>query len=567
MLDQKEDTTITMNNPQSSFNTFKTIQTLTRGGEEEELYHRLHCTSSSSSNNTNKASNITSSSSTKVVISNMPPTIHIDGIIAADIADDAGRNASDQSLLSAPPAPPHQHRGSSLLVSSSIRGGSNANGYELVRSGSRFQNTFGGVSKRMAYREIRRAQKNSIIHRRGWDAELFKSRTLSLEVDEGITGEATHLITGNGTAGDGYGGDAAGASPTFRAESPWSHNNTETDDKPWEALKEMFLENRINILLGFLPFACMSHIFRWSDGSVFILNFLAMVPLASMLGVFTEELAAHTNDVIGGLINATFGNAVELVVAIQALLHNDFRVVQASLIGSMLSNLLLVLGMCFFFGGIKYSEQTFVSQGAVASIALLALCGLTLLMPGMFGDNQDVDELVISRIGAAILILMYAQLLFFQLVSHGHLFEGGDDTVALIPFRWALIGLVTITVIVTILSEWLVGSIDGFCEEYNLGKSFVGVIVLPVVGNAVEHISAVTVAMKNKIDLALGGELSFFHFSASYSDWFYSMRIECMAWMDSRPWICSANRRLCASNYSSDWLVHRQRYVNEVSIV
>ena len=426
----------------------------------------------------------------------MPPTnIHIDGILAG-ITDETDRNTSDQSLLSAPPAPPHQHHGSSLLVSS-LRGTHDQN---LVRSNSRFQNAFGGISKRMAYREIRRAQKDSIIHRRGWDAELFKSRTLSDVGDGELMGESTHLM-GNGTPGDGYGGGRA--SPAYRPESPWSQ--MESDDKPWEALKEMFLENRINLLLGFLPFACMSHFFHWSDGSVFILNFLAMVPLASMLGVFTEELAAHTNDVVGGLINATFGNAVELVVAIQALLHNDFRVVQASLIGSVLSNLLLVLGMCFFFGGMKYSEQTFVSQGAVASIALLALSGLTLLMPGLFPD-EEVDELVISRIGAMILILMYAQLLFFQLSTHGHLFEGGDDSIALIPFHWALIGLVTITAIVTILSEWLVSSIDGFCDEFNLGKSFVGVIVLPVVGNAVEHISAVTVAMKNKIDLALGGE-------------------------------------------------------------
>lgn len=434
----------------------------------------------------------------------MPPIIHIDGIL--DIAHEADRNTSDQSLLSAPPAPPHQHHCSRLL-SSSLRGeGQGENVNQLVRQNSRFQNTFGPVSKRMAYREIRRAQKKSIIHRRGWDAGLLKSRTLSGDVDEMDNAAETTFLMGNRMGGgggscDGYGG---ATSPAYRAELPWSQ--FETDDKPWEALKEMFLENQINSLLVFLPFAYMSHVFQWSDGSVFILNFLAMVPLASMLGVFTEELAAHTNDVVGGLINATFGNAVELVVAIQALLHNDFRVVQASLIGSVLSNLLLVLGMCFFFGGMKYSEQTFVSQGAVASIALLALCGLTLLMPGLFGNDEEVDELVISRIGAMILILMYAQLLFFQLKTHGHLFEGGDDTVALIPCYWALIGLITITAIVTILSEWLVTSIDGFCDEFNLGKSFVGVIVLPVVGNAVEHISAVTVAMKNKIDLALGGE-------------------------------------------------------------
>jgi len=225
-----------------------------------------------------------------------------------------------------------------------------------------------------------------------------------------------------------------------------------------------------------------------------------------MLGIFTEELAAHTNDVIGGLINASFGNAVELVVAIQALLANDFLVVQASLIGSVFSNLLLVLGMCFFCGGIKHSEQTFIAQGAVASVALLAFCGLTLLMPNFFGDSgEDGDiELKISRIGAILLVCMYGQMLFFQLKTHVHLFEGDDDVVALIPFRWALAGLIIITGIVTILSEWLVGSIDGFCTEFNLGRSFVGLIILPIVGNAVEHISAVTVAMKNKMDLALG---------------------------------------------------------------
>ena len=118
------------------------------------------------------------------------------------------------------------------------------------------------------------------------------------------------------------------------------------------------------------------------------------------------------------------------------------------------------------------------------------------------------NELNISRLGAILMILMYVQLLFFQMKTHVHLFEGDGEEVALIPFSWALTGLILITVVVTILSDWLVGSIDGFCEEFNLGRSFVGVIILPVVGNAVEHISAVSVAMKNKMDLALGGETS-----------------------------------------------------------
>lgn len=205
---------------------------------------------------------------------------------------------------------------------------------------------------------------------------------------------------------------------------------------------------------------------------------------------------------------------MELVVAIQALLANDFRVVQTSLIGSVFSNLLLVLGMCFFCGGLRYKEQEFIAQGVVASVALLAFNGLMLLMPQLIGGGEGEEdgaaaggqntELAISRFGAVLLILMYLQLLFFQLKSHVHLFQGDDDVVPLIPFSWALIGLVLITAIVTFLSDWLVQSIDGFCEEFSLGKTFVGVIILPIVGNAVEHISAVSVAMKDKMDLALG---------------------------------------------------------------
>lgn len=242
---------------------------------------------------------------------------------------------------------------------------------------------------------------------------------------------------------------------------------------------------------------------------VFMSVCLSQTIMISLHSVFTEELAAHTNDIIGGLINATFGNAVELVVAIQALLAEDYRVVQASLIGSVFSNLLLVLGMCFFVGGLKYDEQKFIALGAVASIALLALSGLTLYLPQQFVDSE-IDVVTISRIGAFMLVIMYAQLLYFQLKTHAHLFSAGEDgesgEVALIPFSWALIGLVVITAIVTVLSEFLVGSIDGFCEEFGFGRSFVGVIILPVVGNAVEHISAVSVAYKNKMDLALGGK-------------------------------------------------------------
>lgn len=399
---------------------------------------------------------------------------------------------SVRSMTSAPAAPPNQHRRASLVVPD----GDTSGNCEKNNCPNNLSLEFGAINRGTAYRQVRRLRKESILSRRGWSnydphsASNPLMRNLSGRSSETSARETTGLL-------------AIQKSTSIDYEIP-----EEGSGSPWEALIEMFTENKINTLFVFIPFAYWSHAAHWSDGSIFILNFLAMVPLASMLGVFTEELAAHTNDVIGGLINATFGNAVELVVAIQALLAEDYRVVQASLIGSVFSNLLLVLGMCFLMGGIKYPEQEFIAQGAVASISLLGFSGVALLLPEFFGNDEQGgatdDTAIVSRIGALLLIIMYGLLLWFQLKSHVHLFQGDDDCVALIPFSWALTGLVVITAIVTVLSEFLVASIDGFCEEFKLGRSFVGVILLPVVGNAVEHISAVSVAMKNKMDLALG---------------------------------------------------------------
>jgi Sodium/calcium exchanger protein len=136
-----------------------------------------------------------------------------------------------------------------------------------------------------------------------------------------------------------------------------------------------------------MPFSLWAVYNQWSDTWIFWLNFVVMIPLAAMLGDFTEEVALHTNDVIGGLINASFGNAVEVVVAIQALLANEIRVVQASMLGSIFSNLLLVLGSCFFFGGLFHKEQTFNTTAATANISLLALSSIALVLPTPFAGT------------------------------------------------------------------------------------------------------------------------------------------------------------------------------------
>ena len=185
-------------------------------------------------------------------------------------------------------------------------------------------------------------------------------------------------------------------------------------------------------------------------------------------------------------------------------MKDEIRVVQASMIGSIFSNLLLVLGCCFFFGGLYYKEQKFSSLNATTSMGLLALSSIALILPTPFAEYyeiEDKDVLIISRASACFLIFTYVQLLYFQLFTHREIFEGnaddddeenGEDDIeeeeASIPMWMALTGLCLTTGLVTIFSNFLVDSINGFCTESGVSKTFVGLIILPIVGNAVEHV-------------------------------------------------------------------------------
>ncbi|CAB9508053.1 Ca(2+)/H(+) antiporter [Seminavis robusta] len=289
----------------------------------------------------------------------------------------------------------------------------------------------------------------------------------------------------------------------------------------------------VSVFLLVTPVAIWAnfHNDSWSPAWIFWLNFVVMVPLAAMLGDFTEELALHTNQTIGGLINATFGNAVEVVVAIQALVANEFRVVQASMLGSIFSNLLLVLGCCFFFGGLYYKEQQFNSAAATSNMGLLALSSIALVLPTPFAEYYNLEDehvLKISRVSAIFLMFMYLQLLFFQLHTHVHIFEDvpvastpnnnnkkddnaeddeeekEEEEVPSISLAVAIAGLFCCTALVTYFSEYLVASIDGYTASSGISRTFVGLIILPIVGNAVEHITAVSVAIKDKMDLSMG---------------------------------------------------------------
>jgi Ca2+:H+ antiporter len=356
----------------------------------------------------------------------------------------------------------------------------------------------------------------SIRRARTYDAEGAASRMRK------YPSEHSSLLHGHGHSAS-NGAVSSGQSFQMAASSGASNDPTvAAAEAPPLSVKEdaqavwaMIREQPLNLMLLAAPLAVWASLGGWSDLWVFVCNFLVMIPLANLLGEATESLAFHTGETIGGLVNATFGNAVEVIVAIFALKAGEINVVQSSLIGSVLSNLLLVLGCAFIAGGVRNKENSFNAVGASANSSLLMLASFAMLLPSyiFYFSDQESEEtrvsntLTLSRIAAAFLLFMYLQLLFFQLKTHADFFEDEqadpEETVALSKRASAAVLLIA-TLLVAMFSEFLVGSIDGFANQMHLSKSFIGIILLPVVGNAVEHVTAVKVALNNKMELAMG---------------------------------------------------------------
>jgi len=266
----------------------------------------------------------------------------------------------------------------------------------------------------------------------------------------------------------------------------------------------------LSLLLIFVPLGVASKYMGWNSAAVFGLNFMAIVPLASVLGAATENLAAHTGQLVGGLLNATFGNAVEMIMCIQAIKGGLIRVVQGNLLGSILSNLLLVLGMAIFAAGLKTKEANFNPAGAAANMSCQILASISIALPTMYSGVEGAefaDVLLLSRICACFLAFTYFMFLFFQLKTHAHLFMdegGGEEEESDMSASVAVALLAASTLVVAACSECLVDSIEDVSENFGLPKAFIGVILLPIVGNAAEHSTAVTCAYKGMMDLALG---------------------------------------------------------------
>lgn len=273
------------------------------------------------------------------------------------------------------------------------------------------------------------------------------------------------------------------------------------------------------LLVPLIPIAVVLELVHAEATIVFAASALGIIPTAALMGRATEELAARSGPGIGGLLNVTFGNAPELIIALFALNQGLQEVVKASIVGSILGNILLVLGAAMLAGGIGREKQTFSATGASVQSTMLMLAAAALLMPAIFelvegqGLPQPGDESVnygptvehLSLAVAIILIATYVAGLFFSLKTHRSLFnpEYEEEDTWGWSTRTAVVALAIAGVLVGVMSEVLVGSISEASASIGLSEFFVGVIVVAIVGNAAEHWVAVLVAMKDKMDLAV----------------------------------------------------------------
>jgi Ca2+:H+ antiporter len=268
------------------------------------------------------------------------------------------------------------------------------------------------------------------------------------------------------------------------------------------------METLFIALLVFVPLAIGGVFAGVSPVILFFLSAIAIVPLAKYIGDSTEELATRTSPAVGGLLNATFGNAAELIIGIFALKAGLIEVVKASITGSIIGNLLFVLGLAMFSGGWGREKQSFNKTGILAQSSTLFLATIALIVPAIFFQTATGSEAPaiegLSILVSLVLVSMYGASLFFSLHTHKHLYL--EETGKFHP-RWgtarALVTLVLATLAVAGMSDILVNSIQPLVTSLRWSQLFVGVIFVAIVGNAAEHFSAVLVARKNRMDLAL----------------------------------------------------------------
>ncbi|KAI9085125.1 hypothetical protein K1719_032941 [Acacia pycnantha] len=285
-------------------------------------------------------------------------------------------------------------------------------------------------------------------------------------------------------------------------------------------LQEVILGTKLSVLLPAIPLAIAADCYGFGRPWIFALSLLGLIPLAERISFVTEQIAYYTGPTVGGLLNATCGNATELIIAIFALNSNKIAVVKYSLLGSIISNLLLVLGTSLFCGGIANISrpQKYDRRQADVNSLMLLLALLCHMLPMLFRYATSSTALAadpslqLSRASSIVMLIAYFAYLVFQLWTHRQLFEAqdeddNDDSVseqAVIGFWSGFSWLAGMTVFIALLSEYVVETIEDASDSWGLSVSFLSIILLPIVGNAAEHAGAIIFAFKNNLDISLG---------------------------------------------------------------
>ena len=267
----------------------------------------------------------------------------------------------------------------------------------------------------------------------------------------------------------------------------------------------------LKFMLLFVPISFIGKFLNFSPTIMFILAALSIIPLAGIMGEGTEEISSYTGPKIGGFLNATFGNATELIISFFALKSGLFEVVKSSIAGSIIGNILLVLGASMFIGGLKHKTQNFNINVVETTSSMLLFSLIGLCVPAFFTHTINPNLLNtryegLSLVVAIVMFILYILSLIFSFFTHKDLYattteEEGHES------KWSLkksiIILVIATVIIAIESEFLVGGIEDITSKLGLSEFFVGIILIPIIGNAAEHSTAITMALKNKMDVAI----------------------------------------------------------------
>ena len=267
----------------------------------------------------------------------------------------------------------------------------------------------------------------------------------------------------------------------------------------------------LKFMLLFVPISFIGKFLNFSPTIMFILAALSIIPLAGIMGEGTEEISSYTGPKIGGFLNATFGNATELIISFFALKSGLFEVVKSSIAGSIIGNILLVLGASMFIGGLKHKTQNFNINVVETTSSMLLFSLIGLCVPAFFTHTINPNLLNtryegLSLVVAIVMFILYILSLIFSFFTHKDLYattteEEGHES------KWSLkksiMILVIATVIIAIESEFLVGGIEDITSKLGLSEFFVGIILIPIIGNAAEHSTAITMALKNKMDVAI----------------------------------------------------------------